>query len=369
MGKPSSLTLKDYRKLYHQKKYAVIISALEKKIFEYYEDIDFFHILGAAYYQTGDLNGSQAFLTRVLKIDSNHLDANILMAAIYTLRGDVTKALNHCLTVLDQHPEEHRALLLLEQLRKKQTRDELQSWARSSQFRMIHPNIPGKPLPVKWIFLTSLFLSLLISAFFILPMIIARFFAPPSTIDFRPGIQERGIEGVRELLRFDGAFEEILLASEIEKLFQEAQKLMIEYRDNEARVKLNRILLSNASDQVREQALKLIELQTRPDFTSEFYSFTPAEIKTRPRIYEGVYVRWKGSLANLKVSETEITVDLLVGYHEGRVLEAVVPAKIRFAVRIENGDPVDVLGRIIVQENSWYLEVIGIHVMGVRRSP
>lgn len=304
----------------------------------------------------------------MLKIDPNHVDANILLAGIFTVRGDVAKAVKHCLTALDQNPEEFRARLLLEQLRKKQTRDELQTWVRSPQFRKIQPDIPGEVKYFRWLVFLGLGMMTFLAFYFFWPFI-KGFSEPPATESIRPGIQERGIEGIRELLRFDGAFEEVLLASEIENLFGEAQKLMLEYKDNEARVLLNRILFSNASDQVREQALKLIEIQTRPDFTTEFLSFTPAQILARPKIYNGVYVRWKGSVANLKVRETEIDFDFLVGYHEGKILEAVVPAKIRFAVRIENGDPIDVLAKIQFNEDTWFLEVSGVHVMGVRRSP
>ncbi len=368
MRKLSNPTLKDFRYLYHRKKYHMIISVLEKKIFDYYEDLEFFHILGAAYYQTGDLNGAHAFLSRMLKIDPHHVDANILLAGIYTVRGEIVKAVNHCLTALDQNPEEFRARLLLEQLRKKQTRDELQTWVRSSQFRRIQPDIPGESKYGRWIIFLSLTIITSMALYFLWPVVKGST-EPPAPENIREGIRERGIEGIRELLRFDGSFEEVLLASEIENLFREAQKLMLEYRDNEARVLLNRILFSNASDQVREQALKLIEMQTRPDFTADFFSFTPAQILARPKIYDGVYVRWKGSVANLKVGETEIDFDFLVGYHEGKILEAVVPAKIRFAVRIQNGDPIDLLARIRTDESAWFLEVIGIHVMGVRRSP
>jgi len=361
--------LKVARVLYHQKKYAQIINTLEKKIFDYYDDVDFFHVLSSSYYQTGDLNGAHAFATRIINLAPQHLDANILLAAIYTKRGDYTKAVKHCLNVLDQNPEEPRAKLLLEQLRKNQTKDELKSWVQSRHFQKIRPRIPGKPLPIKLIFGLVFFSFLLFSLTFLISNWLAQRLQPRNPESIRPGIEERGISGLRELLKFDGAFDEILLASEIEQLFRQAQDLMLDYRDNEARVVLNRIINSNASEQVKSQALSLIELQSRPDFTSEFKSFSTSEIKSRPKIYNGVYVRWQGSVANLQVNETEIVFDFLVGYHEGRVLEAVVPSKIRFAVRINNGDPIDVLGRIVVQDNSWFLDVMSIHVMGVRKIP
>lgn len=364
-----TLSLREARRLYHRRQYARIIHAMERKVFEYYDDLEFFHLLGACYFRTGDMNGAHAFLTRVLKIDPKHVDANVLLGAIAALRGDLSKAVTHCLTALDQRPDEPRARLLLDQLRRRQSRDDLIAWVRGPQFRRIQPLIPGKPLPLGWIFGVSLGISALIGLAVVLPRALERWFGPLSPERVRPGIAERGIEGFRELLRFNGAFEEVLTAAEIERLYAEAQRLMFAYRDNEARVLLNRILRSNASDQVRDQALSLIQLQSRPDFTTEFHSFRPDEIRQRPTLYEGVYVRWKGSVANMSVAETEIRFDFLVGYHEGRVLEAVVPAVIRFAVRMDNGDPIDVLGQVVVADSTWFLDVVGVHVMGVRRTP
>lgn len=363
------LTLKKARLLYHRGEYATVIRSLEKNIFHFYDDIDYFLVLGASYLRTGDLNGAHAFFTRVVKADPRHVEANLALALIATLRGDATAAIKCCLAVLDQDPQERRAKTLLEALRRFHRKEELVSWLHRQRLIRLGPQIPGKPFPWRAVFLVAggiFFVSTLVQAG---PRVWERLTGQRRPDQIRPGILNRGIEGVRDLLKYEGAFEEILLASEVESLFRKAQELMLQYRDNEARVLLNRLLRSNASDAVKAQVLALIEHQSRPDFTTTFHSYSPREIQIHPTRYEGVYVRWKGAVANLQVSEAEITFDFLVGYHEGKVLEAVVPVRLRFAVFLENGDPVDLLGQVVLEGDRWLVEGQSLHRMGVRRSP
>ncbi len=369
MPTPKTTSLKKARLLYHKKKYSEVISLLEKDIFQYYEDVEYFLVLGSSFFATGDLSGADAFFQRINKIDQKNIEALLGLCLISTIRGDVPKAVKKALEVLDILPHEPRASKILNILRKKISKDELRAWTHSRDFLKFYPKVPGKQPPYKALFLTTFGLILVSTSILLFPWVSSTFFSGPKPENLRPGIKERGIEGMTELIKFSGGFTEILRVDEIQALFKEIQDLLQEYRDNEARKLMNRLLRSNASDSVKEQVYALFELLQKPDFTSKIFPYTLKEISDDPGLYQGVFVRWQGSVANLEVLEENIIFDLLVGYHEGRILEGVAKAELGFAVRVDNGDPVDVLAQIKVSETGWNLVVQSIHVMGVRRSP
>jgi len=167
----------------------------------------------------------------------------------------------------------------------------------------------------------------------------------------------------------DGGFSIILTEKEALASFDKAKRLFSQYRDEAAMVELNRLLLSNATRQVKTKAKILSGLVREPSFLSMPDSFTYTEVAANPGLYEGVGVIWKGLPANTAGSDTSTTFDLLVGYDDKQRLEGIVPVRAGFKVTIASDRPIEVLARVrIINTHTFYLDCIAIHEI-VRKAP
>lgn len=132
---------------------------------------------------------------------------------------------------------------------------------------------------------------------------------------------------------------------------------------------MNRLLLSNASDRVKDRVRTLRGLIQKPDFVQFKENFLYREVRETPPLYENCFVKWKGAIANLKNDKNEITFDFLIGYDEGRILEGIVPVTLHFPILLQNAMALEVLGEIRLAEKSWYIEGLSIHELGYRTNP
>ena len=178
----------------------------------------------------------------------------------------------------------------------------------------------------------------------------------------RPGVS--GIEIPSELPRLIDAgtdFPFVLTEREVTQTFQKAKKDLLVYNDNLATVEINRILLSNAALAIKERARMLKGFVTPASFDTLHDGYTYAAVLAQPPLYDGCSVRWKGKIANLKQGKDAIGFDLLVGYDKEKELEGIVPVSLPFAVSLENGIPLEVLGQVVVQAGKLSLLGISVH--------
>ena len=127
-------------------------------------------------------------------------------------------------------------------------------------------------------------------------------------------------------------------ANELRVDFAEAKKLIKQNRLNDALLKINRILNSNANMSVKERAefLKsfIINIDDREWATIPFRT-----IADHPHLYTGVAVEWKGRVANLKRRQTSMIFNLLVDYSSGDIFSGIVDVFSETAYEgLKNGD-------------------------------
>jgi hypothetical protein len=92
-----------------------------------------------------------------------------------------------------------------------------------------------------------------------------------------------------------------------------------------------------------------------PDFTNFQDNFSYAEIAEEPELHHGVFVRWRGRIANVAAGEDRITFDLLVGFESGRVVEGRVPVYIDFAAELTGGEAIEIIGQVSTIDGSLVL--------------
>lgn len=160
----------------------------------------------------------------------------------------------------------------------------------------------------------------------------------------------------------EGGFDIVLTEHEAVATFDRAKRLFAEYRDEAALVELNRLLLSNATRQVKAKAQMLAAYVREPSFLSMPDRYGYADIAANPRLYEGVGVVWKGLPANVDGGTASATFDLLVGYHDKRKLEGIVQVRAAFALNLTPEAAIEVLARVrCLDGKKFYLECLAVH--------
>ncbi len=317
----------------------------------YRESWQYYHLLGMSCLYTGDYAGAYSYLRRASDLDLERTETLLGIGAVLLRRRQIDVAIATYLDVLDRDPRNARARRALQWLRTLDDPEDVVQWFESNRIRRV---LPARgvyiPRPIR---LLGILLLVSVGLYLAAPYAV-RFVRGIIQQDDRPGSEVLSLEDTDNLTvdsprgengptlyRFDN--------DEVESLFREIGRLFNSSQDNTVRREINRIVLSNAEERVKRQAELLRDYLQEPDFTtysemSEEISYQ--EVADEPLLYDGVYVRWRGRIANLVVGEEAITFDLLVGYESGRIVEGIVPVRITYAVLLQNGQGVELIGRV-----------------------
>jgi tetratricopeptide (TPR) repeat protein len=327
------------KRLFRARRYTDVLRLLEPQIFRYRQDAEYYTLVGLSCLYTGEIGGAETYLGRAVQLDDENMQALLGLAVVHAGRREPDAAVACWLKVLDHEPRNRSARRGLDLLRA--------SPDVAPGDRILRSLVPRPRRPVSGALLAALGV---VAAALGLSYGVVRF-VDARQAEPRPGIAEISLpSGSPEILGPQGDASITLTEREVIRTFTRARGYLLEYRDNLAIHELNRLLLSNASQPVKERALLLMSFVTEPDFSTIRDSFAYAVVRESPREYDGCYVRWSGRAANAVIGSERITFDLLAGYQDGRVLEGVVPTSLAFAASIENGAAYEVLGRVEVTE-------------------
>jgi hypothetical protein len=165
-----------------------------------------------------------------------------------------------------------------------------------------------------------------------------------------------------------GSYRYILTRVQALETYDKALSLFTVYRDEAARVSLNRILESNAAEGLKNKAQIIISYMETPGFDSFNKSDNVGypDVMKEPAIYNNVHVIWRGMATNVETGSDGTNFDFLVGYDTRRTLEGIVSVEFSHAISLNPERPLEVLGRIIPLNSdvSIKLEGIAIHQSG-----
>jgi hypothetical protein len=340
-----------------------VINLLVPQVYLFRESFDYYYLLGMSCLYTGDYAGAYSYLRRALDLDRRP-DAMLGFAAALLRRRQTDVALRTYLDILDIDPHNRRAQRALRMLRNIENPEEAVEWFEDRRIRRILPPI-GVYVP-RAVIAVGVVAVVVAGALAVRPFV-GRLVDPVMETLFAPARRE-GMElltrdaeqtplTTSETARF------MLNEREADRLFRRIGDYFNARRDNLVRRELNRIAQSNAHPRMKARAELIRDYLEVPDFTSMKDNFSFNEVIDDPRLYAGVYVRWRGRAANISVGEELIRFDLLVGYHDRRVLSGVVPVVVDFAVLLEDDQPVEVIARV---EQSGEQD-IRLHATSLRR--
>ena len=353
--------------LFRRRRFSNVIRLLESQVFRYRNNEEFYALLGSACLYTGDFGGAESYLRRAEQLNEDNVPTQLGLAAIAFKRGQTEEALNTWLKVIDLDPGNKKALKALNALKKSSNWDGSVVNSAAVNLRNVLPSLPVNPWT--WIAPTLLacVLAALILMFFLLLPRIDRRREP------RPGVEEILLSSGQPLIAVESQAPAessySLSEKEISETFETIKRYLLEYRDNLAIREINRLLLSNASTYVKEKAGLMKTFVQEPDFSTIRDPFPYIDVLRNPALYTDSFVVWQGKAANVRIGEQQITFDLLVGYQDERELLGLVPVALSFAAEVENGEGIEVLGKVeVLPPPRGHIRLQGLSIHRIYRS-
>jgi tetratricopeptide (TPR) repeat protein len=319
---------------------------------------------------SGDFGGALANFRIAHRIKMKEPLTMLGLAVLYLKRMNTAQAVDFYLDVQEMDKKNKIAKKALAIIRKFSDQDSLSDWLTPERLSKLYPPIPGSSPALNKTVSYSVITAVVI--FIVLGVLVKVNVLPNpfKTINNRPTAeftlsgQERG-----EPVEVGGFYGYILTRDQAVDLYDKALSFFSEYRDERARINLNRILRSNSSEGIKNKAKLMIEFMQIPGFDNfnrgDNFSFT--DVKNEPAVYEKVHVIWKGIATNVEVTETHTLFDLLVGYDTRTTLEGIVPIVFEESVAINTERPLEILGHIIPEKrgaSNFYLKGVAIHQSG-----
>lgn len=346
--------------------YSKVIRLLEPKIPLFLENREFYSILGRAFYYTGDFAGAKLYFDRGQKVHWE-IERSLYLAVLALKRRDYNSALRIWLDILDEDPNNKMAKKGLVTLKKYSTMDNLENFIHSKKINLLVPRrtiIPTKSTTV----LSIILLLLAVFSVGFIKLDLLRFVQSRiKHVEMGLDSTERDGVNVFDLESFESDYIDFsnqsvysFSGSQIEDFFNIASGLFQDQKDNKVRSYLNLIKYSNANSNIKKRAELLNGYLVDPDWASYSDDISFKDVENNYYQYESCIVKWKGRLSNLEILNKKIHFSFLVGYDDGKVLEGVVPVELNENVKIQENQPIEVLGRIILRDNTFYVEALTV---------
>lgn len=346
--------LRKAQRLFAAKRYSQVIRLLEPQVFRYRENFDFFYMLGISCLQTNDYGGAFSYLRRSLSL--RPLDENTLLAlaVVHLKREEIQDALRNWFSVIDSNPDNKIALKGIK-MAKRFTEESAAMLFENGRHLKLIPVKQLNIVPVMGI-LVAVFALIALSGFII------------SRVADLPGEKrdigvDLGIGKIENYVQNPDSAYYILTESEVIKTYKLAYKYFRKGQDNYARRELNRLMLSNASQGIKNNAKIMINYVKVPDFTNLETDFSYFDVMEDPVLYDGCYVLWKGKNSNLDITDERIAFSFLVGYHTGQQLEGTVTCISNKGLNIHKGEAAEILGQVVYTGSGFYIRVISYHII------
>ncbi|MCL2557200.1 MAG: tetratricopeptide repeat protein [Treponema sp.] len=342
------------------------LGVLQPEVTRYERSFVYFYLLGAVCLRAGEFGSALTYLRLAHEIKPRDARALLGLAALYLRRGDTTRAVDFYLDALDIDGSCRKAKRALRMIRRRAGSDDFPAWLESGPLRGLFPPIPFTgPSPRSFAIVAG--------------SVIAFLALGAGIVEARTGL-------VSGLLRQRGDREipaELVLAwsdrisplgeaqegglslspGEAIATYERALSLFSDRRDEAARLQLNRIVESNASEGLVNRALLMLSLLETPGFDTyrREDNVSYAAAWQEPALYKGVHVIWRGVAANASITEEGTNFDFLLGADAPRIVEGMVPVYFQGAVPTPDS-AIEVLGRIVQDESTGRIRLEGVAI-------
>lgn len=338
-----------------------VIHFLEPKVPLFLEDPHYYALLGRAYLNNTSFGDADTFLNRGLQADPSNMNVRLTLAVNHLKRKDPASAVRTWLEILEEDPSQKQARRGLATLKRISSQEQQDRFVEKFDTNRFLPAI-SSPWPSRILIILLVVLISLLAVYFRDSFTTLAGSLQRTPKDSRPGVELLVPERGSDLT--DGATDAIYLMSETEitRTLKKALRYFQAYEDNSARRELNRILLSNASETIRSQAVIILDGLGAASIDTIETDFSYGDVVDDPLLYEGCYVLWKGKTANVSVDSDVIRFDYLVGFDKGTVLEGNMPVEVPFLTVMEPL-PLELLARVENRDDGIVLIARTLHFL------
>lgn len=329
---------------------AIIILENAREI--YRESFEYYITLATACLYAGDTGNSNRYFQEARHIKLKDTRLLLGQAALFLRRGDTDLAVQYYLEVLELDPENKRAKAAMEFIRREGDYENILKWVDTGKIEKFYPPIAKDYGDFFRIFFSALAgIAVAIALLYFIRLNESSDFSKRSSlpdlalsVEEKSNLQEKDLSG--------GVYRYILTEQQIEKSYDAARLYFQDYRDNSARVEINRLLNSNASAGVKAKANLLLSYLEEPTFDTFIdrgeENFPYSEVAMDPLLYIGCWVSWSGRISNARLQENSYGCDFLVGYENLERVDGIVPVYFSPAPvpPIEGERAVNILGKI-----------------------
>lgn len=357
--------LEQARNLMRRRKFGMATRLLESYAANYRGSFEYYLALGTSCLYLDDEGNAAKYYQAARDIHVNSSELLLGQAAIFLRHGNNAKALQYYLDVLDMDPNNQVAKDAMEFIRTRgKDFSAVQKLKSNGGIKKYYPQVGTNPDIIRNCILGGIV--------FVLAVIFAIVIWPSEKMDWAgngvPNLALTPYEKRNALADelSSKAVHYILGNDDVEKCYDNAGMYWANHRDNPARVEINRILNSNASVSIKTKALELQGRLSKVTFDNlienpgDNYSYS--KVEEDPVLYEGCYVAWAGTIANLEQHKDGTwTCQLLVGYHDGEHVEGTVDVVFQKDFLINPSKPIKILGIVCVKSGKIYLDGTAIH--------
>jgi tetratricopeptide (TPR) repeat protein len=350
-------------RLARSKKYEAALKVLKDEEDRYNGSFKYYYLYGVISLYSGAFVDALKSFNQARNIKMKDPYTMLGLAVLYLKRMNTVQAVDYYLDVQEMNPKNKIAKKALSVIRKHSDSQALSDWLTPERLSKLFPPIPFPGISAKTIFSCVLILATALILFFGVSYKIRSMPSPrPSSAQFKLSQEERSAPVVT-----GGSYMYILTKDQALDLYDKALSLFTSYRDEAAKINLNRILESNASENIKNKARLLFSYTEVPGFDNFKKTDNPSysDVASEPAVYRDIYVIWKGMATNLDVTDENVRFDFLVGYDTRKTLEGIVPVVFNTSITVNTERPLEVLGKIILDEKmNITLEGAGIHQSG-----
>ncbi len=310
--------------------------------------------------ETGHLDEAKRHFIRLLQFNRNDPETLNALAYLELSEGDAAKGINYLLDAVYVDDENERLKKNLEMLKGVRDAKLAFSLIKPKDFLFIELPQPNASEIMREK-LSAIFgspfarISVIVSVLVILGVLFYLFY--PSITNWAMDYRYRRGFGPR--------YDRIAIA-EIDKLVEDRQRYSIRISEeevnrdmhlirqhiennqrNRALVLINKILHSDADERIKERVRNLQLFVPEPDPQNPGFVPNYRDVVRAPFLYEGVYVRWNGTVANLEHrGRDQTSFDLLINFVDEAVVEGIAQAYFSGFIHIINGEKVSLFGTI-----------------------
>jgi len=360
-------------------KYETALRTLQPEVNRYHGSFRYYYLLGNTCLRAGDYGGALTYFRLAHEANAKDPLAVLGLASLYLRRGETSRALDFYLEAIELKPNNRIAKKALKLIRKHAGTDGLTTWLEAGNLSSVFPPVafPGFTVKEK-LCMFAVILGLGAAAFGV--MVHLKYLPNP----FNPRSSRQGMAGSSltyeeriDPVQTGGSFRyEFAGRIQAVETYEKAVSLFAAYRDEAARVYLNRILESNASEGLKNRARIIIDFMKPPyrdppsfDTFKRSDNISFEDVEKEPFLYRDVHVIWQGRAANVSISDNETVFDLLIDYNPDQnitVMKGMAIVRFNRAIPLNTGRQLEVLGRVtgLDNEDKIILEGISINQSG-----